>query len=655
MAANKPVTMGIPFAEGAYVSGTEFVVQKGDGTPIPTQWNELATWRTDGSVLHGLCTFLTPDAGNNSGTFQIVPGTAETGTAVSKANVSATAFDAVASATIGGTTYSLSAADLLDGTVTPVLDYTHFSGPICSTFVLGAFLRNGATPHPHLFCRFEIRAYKILGSVSSVRCEVLVDNRTCVTSGLTDRDAAPLSMSIGGSVVNSETIRLYAGRHWRVRDWWGSDPEIFAAVGGTYLQDTKLAPKIRDDVPPTSEATLAGMSQSTPWNGMAGLVTTGSGGGSKPHIGYLNRYDGSYLLTSDERALVASEAFLDGLGASTNDYSSGDRDDQFWCHRHETTGLPFRFDQPGQEFYGPTSTNAPNKFASASSTQVEDGSKNGFNAAHAPATAGTIPYLLTGNYFCLEMSQFYGNGALFAVDYYAALYSGGWPRSLTNRGEVRDKAWSLSLLSNAAVTTPSNHPLRSYFLDAAESQPAIWQATTGTHRGATSYEQIGYIYQGGFHPYGDGIAPWMNDYVAYAVGRCIEMGISGWDTADLYEWMAGFNVARFSDGSNGYCINNAGIYDLRYAPTSGGTPYVSIGEMWTGQHGSFSCDYSANAGIGAENLEQYGAYATGALGLHASLGVPGADAAWTRALNTRNPLYSTQDEGDLPKWCIGKR
>ena len=196
--SGRAYTVGVPIGEGVLPSGTSLVVTKADGTVLTSQWNELAQWRSDGSALHGVLTFLTPNSGGNDGTYYVKTGTGFSGAAISKADVAAAGFDATVSVTVGGTSYRLSAADLLDGTVQPRQDYTHFTGTLASEFVVGGSLRqNGmGAEHATLQAYFYIRAFK--NPVDQVHVTVVLEN-TGAFNAISNVAASSVDVQVGGA------------------------------------------------------------------------------------------------------------------------------------------------------------------------------------------------------------------------------------------------------------------------------------------------------------------------------------------------------------------------------------------------------------------------------------------------------------------------
>jgi len=649
-----PVAVGMPLAEGALAAGETLVVEDSGGNPITTQWSPLTSWRTDSSQLHGMLSF----ASSGTDTYTVKKGTATSGTAISKSDVLASAFSASVSITISGTTYGLSAADLLDGTITPILDYTHVSGPLCSDFAVGAFLHSGGSAHPHLFCLFNVRAFGSSGNVTRVRCEIVVDNRTCKVAGAQDYAASGVVYEVGGtSIENRVATTLYSGRGYRSRGWWGGDPGIFAAVSGDYVQSTKLMPMLRSDVPVTDEATLSALPQSFGWNSRGPLSQgANDGGGLHFQIGYLLSYDGMYLLTSDQRAFNALWAISDVWGICHGGNYGWDANEPI-CMRDETTGRPFDFEADTSG--GPNGAWGVGNWAARSTSQNSDGGEYAhFNGSHAMAAGASLAYLLTGDYYQLEMLQFLGNWANYSNPQSSYNYSGNWPRKQNVGGETRRAAWPFSQVAHTAALTPDSHPMRTYFEEMVLSQPALWATNEGWTRDVSNLPvgTLGVVYAPDcLYNNGNGVAPWMDDYVVYAMARAIELGFTEYDTPDFFQWKANFSLERFSDGSNGWCLNQTGIYKMLWLKDGSGG-WNTMAEAYIQQFGTFSCDYSSSGGLGSDgSIEYYANYALGALGAVAGLGVTGAQAAWDRALAARNTGYTLQDEANLPKWAVGNR
>jgi len=59
--AGEIATFGLPIAEGRVRPGDQVLVTRTNGSILTTQWNEMAYWRTDGSVLHGVVSFVIPE------------------------------------------------------------------------------------------------------------------------------------------------------------------------------------------------------------------------------------------------------------------------------------------------------------------------------------------------------------------------------------------------------------------------------------------------------------------------------------------------------------------------------------------------------------------------------------------------------------------
>lgn len=537
MAVNKPVTLSVPIGEGVLLSGQGVVVQKGDGTLIASQWNPLATWRTDSSQLHGVVTFLTPDSGDNTGTFNLVTGTPVTGTAVSKSDLTATAFDAVITAVISGTTYSISAKDLLDGTITPRKDYTHFSGPICSSFCVGhPLLVNGSgSAHANIQGHFEVRAYKISGSVTSVWVSCTLEN-TGAENVLYSTTASSVTMTVGGSSIQSKSsFTIHADCRYTERAWWGGDPGIYTAIDTDYVQATKLVPTYRQLS--FSESELDALPQSATWNSTSNLESTPVGGWQYD-LAPLPRYVAMYLMTGDRRAYDAMRATGDA-----QQWLVGRFDSHLFRPRSETTGHCVDLTVDGRV----------SKVWDYGSSGSFDANRDGVpdertDLAHSPQM-GFVQYLLSGEFNELESLIFCAWAA------HGNERPGGYPgvvpgKQFGSGGQVRSIGWGLRNITLAGVITPTNHPLRTAMESCVTN---ALQEMADRMIPLDPIGQTGLIITGSSIVYGAepndipdqtatgicGASPWQDQWATWSVGRAAVLGwASELATSGLLEWKA---------------------------------------------------------------------------------------------------------------------
>lgn len=647
--ANLPVTLGWALREGALAPGAGLVVQKADGTPLPTQWNPLATWKTDGSVLHGALTFLTPAAGDNSDNYRVAVGTPVGGAAVTKAELAATAFDAVISCNVGGTVYSLSAKHLLNGTIAPRRDYTHIAGPIMSEFCVGGQLRVNGTgaAHPHLTAWFNIRAYKMGGSVTRAYAVCVLENTGARTE--TFDVTANVTISIAGNVVytnNGFVVR--ADRRYPLRTWWPSDPQTWVRHNRGYLASTKLVPEYADM---TIDASwLNTMPQSLPWGGVGELDAAMASGGGKRELAPLDAWTAAYLVSGDRRAFNAMRAHNDAyhwLGITlTGSFA--------WNYRDENTGYPIDLQaSPTMVGYG-NDTGGVIKHRAKSQGSVWT------DLSHMPCS-GYVPYLLTAEFDELEQTQFHG---IHPWMNWSPGGRPGWPRSWGSDGNVRDHAWGFRNVANAAVITPDTHPLKSVLdslctraLSQMETGIKPFDGAGGTGLFLNTSEYTHVIYSPSDTPNPNdtgtrtGVAMWMDDWVTWAIGWAAERG---YRNDNLLNWKAQSVIKRFV-GSNwcwAYVPYALGVRDNNSAPL-----YPDWNTLWSKNYPGRSCPPAGGmVQDGTDDSDTYYFPQIGpALATLASLGLPNAANAWSIYSSRARPSGVSDVKEKNPQWWIVKR
>lgn len=625
-------------------------MQKADGTMLPTQWNPLATWKTDGSVSHGALTFLTPDAGDNSGNYRVVAGTPVTGTAVTKAELAATAFDAVIACSIGGAVYSLSAKNLLNGTVPPRRDYLHISGPMMSEFCVGGPLRLNGTgaAHAHLTAWFNIRAYKIGGTVSRAFVCVVLENTGARVE--TFDVTANVTISIAGATVytnNGFVIR--ADRRYPQRLWWPNDPQTWVRHNRGYLASTKLVPEYADIT--IDSSWLASMPQSIAWGGVGELDPAMASGGSKRELAPLDGWTAAYLISGDRRAFNAMRAHNDAyhwLGTTIGDVA--------WNYRDENTGYPIDLQaNPSMTAYTWNSAGVIKHRSKSQGNVYTD-------LAHMPCS-GYVPYLLTAEFDELEQTQFHG---IHPWMNWAPGGGTGWPRPWSSGGNVRDHAWGFRNVANAAVVTPNVHPLKGV-LDAlcmrALSQmetnikPFDSAGHTGLFLNTGEYTHVIYSPTDTPNPNDTGtrtgVSMWMDDWVTWAIAWAAERG---YVNSNLLSWKAQSVIKRFV-GSN-WCWAYT-PYALGVRDNDGGALYSDWSTLWSKNYpGAGTCPPSGGQVQSDNDVrgDDYFVQIGPALATVASLGLPDAAAAWGIYSSRTRPVQDqTWMKEKHPQWWIVKR
>lgn len=648
--ANLPVTLGWALREGALAPGAGLVVQTADGTPLPTQWNPLATWKTDGSVLHGALTFLTPAAGDNSGNYRVAVGTPVPGSPVTKAELVATAFDAVISCEIGGRVYRLSAKHLLNGTIAPRRDYTHIAGPIMSEFCVGGPLREGGTgsAHPHLTAWFNIRAYKIGGSVTRAYAVCVLENTGARVE--TFDVTANVTISIAGSVVMTNNgFLVRADRRYPLRTWWPSDPQTWVRHNRWYLASTRLVPQYANIA--IDSNWLNTMPQSLPWGEVGELDAAMASGGGKRELAPLDGWTAAYLISGDRRAYNAMRAHNDAyhwLGTTLSGSFA-------WNYRDEQTGFPIDLQaNPTMVGYGNHDGSGIIKHRSKSQGSVWT------DLAHMPCS-GYVPYLLTAEFDELEQTQFHG---IHPWMNWSPGGRPGWPRPWGSSGNVRDHAWGFRNVANAVVITPDGHPLKATLsalctraLSEMETKikPFDGAGGTGLFLNPDPYTHVIYAPDQTPNPTDagtrTGVAMWMDDWVTWAIAWAAERG---YRNENLLQWKAQAVIQRFA-GSN-FCWADAGIYAIGVRDNDSSARYSNWNQLWAKNFPNVTSCPSPGAASRSDDksAQSYLAQAGPALATVASLGLPGAEAAWNTYASRARP-EQWQPQSQHPQWSIVKR
>lgn len=629
------IAFGLPLPEGAVTSGEELVVADSDGNVVASQWSPLASWRTDGSVLHGVMTFQTP-ATQAAGTYQVRRGTDVSGTVLTKSDVVAAGFDARIEVRTSSGTYSLSAADLLAGSVPAPArqDHTHFAGPLSAEFAVGGpLLLNGSGgPHATLQGYFHVRAYD--RPVERARVTLVLEN-TGAFQSLADV-TGDVTLSVGGQTVYSNAgFSIGADKRYPKRSWWGGDPGLWVRHDTEFVQDTGLVPEYREFT--VSEERLNNFPRSVDWHGTGELSAAMDAGGAAAYLAPVDRWSAAYLVSADRRAYDAMLAHADAYHwvVSKHNYAMNPRD--------ENTGYPLDLaanpNAIGRGWSGDTSLSAAAQTRLPLKTDM----------AHQPNCA-YLPYLVTGEFDYLEHCQLWGVANWLMERPGSEM---GWPRSFY-RGQLRAIGWGFRNIVNAAVVTPDAHPLKNtldeavgYAIDSFRNDlmplSSLGVVATGPGVG------VAIIYKGDDTPDPDdtgttGYAPWQDDYLTWALGSAVELGYPA-DT--VWPWKARPVVERLGDGS-AYCWAKSALYALAIRPDEASPNYTSWGEVYDANFPGEVCPPvgTTNAGAGDRRANDYAAQMSGALSVAVNTGITGSSAAWNRYL-------ARESSGDFHWWSGG--
>ncbi len=647
-AAGLPVTIGWPVPRGVVAPGNGLVVKR-NGVTLPTQWNPLATWKVDGSVLHGVLTFLTPATGDNSGIYEVGVGSAVSGAPVSKQEILASGFDAAIRCVVGTTSYGLSARDLLSAAVPPRREYLHFQGPIASEICVGGPLRRDGTgaAHPHLTGWFNVRAWRVDGQVRRVYVTCVLENTGARVE--TFDVVADVTITVGGSAVLTRSgFNILADRRYPLRAWWPADPQVWVRHDRAYLASTRLVPQYEDIS--IDAGWLASMPRKLDWGGVGELDPAMASGGGKRELAPFDAWTAAYLISGDRRAFDAMRAHNDAyhwLGATIQGVA--------WNYRDEATGYPIDLQaNPSMTSYNWNSSGIIRHRSKTQGSVWTD-------LAHMPCS-GYVPYLLTAEFDELEQTQFHG---IHPWMNWRPGGSTGWPRPWGTGGNVRDHAWGFRNVCNAAVVTPDAHPLKSV-LDAlctralsqmqTQIMPFDAGGTTGLFLNTAEYTHVIYDPSQTPNPSDSGtrtgVAMWMDDWMTWAIAFAAERGYRN-DT--LLQWKAQAVIRRFV--GSGFCWADAGMYAIGVRDNDSAALYSTWAQLWTKNFPSAAaCPAPGGAARSGDDgsADGYFAQIAPALATAASLGLPDAEAAWNLYASRRRPTQ-WKPKSQHPQWAIVKR
>ena len=540
-----PVTFGHAFPAGAVQSGTSIEV-----FGRTTQCDVKAT-HADGSVRHAILTALLDVTANVAQVAQLRTRAPVGGAPITKAHVLASAFSASVSLNVGGTLYTLSARDLLDGTVTPLQNLTHLSGPQCSEFIVGGPVRNGTTPHAHLAAYFHVRAYGSPGNVTRVRCDVVVENGWTFVSGSGLITHNPTILVGGATVLNLTNYAHHHHTKFHGGGWWGSNPQITFKHNAAYLISTGMVPNY--ELITLRESLLSSLNTTYTPGGNGPLRTNWGDTGDHMQIGLMPEWDACYIVSGDARALNSSIAASKSGGSFSFHY------------RDENTGHAPSIDTyptiNEQDYAG--------GLVQGTGTNPYTHDESADASAHAPLL-GYLAYLATGDYVHLEELHFQTNYIMLWRSTSGRTYLNG-PQDgivgLQNRGQ----AWGVRNLGAAAAITPDAHPLKTYFVNKRNNN--IDQKTVNW--ASPSKNVFGHMQD---YNWPTKVTPFENDFMLTTFGWLVELGVTS--AATMRDWLAKSPPGRLGQSASGYCPHFAAPYSWTagISPTPAGNTFYAT---WT--------------------------------------------------------------------------
>lgn len=563
---NVPFTFGQVFAVGALKPTEGLAAKFADGTVLRLQMDTKAT-HADGSVRHAIVSGVLPTlAANQTQKFDLTKSTlSELSTVTPKGLLSAGLTGNIA-ITVDNVKYTASLADAVN-TSAPT---TWLSGSVANEWFFEAPLKTASgTLHPLLTARFGVRWYA--GLTKQARIEVVVENNKTFAAPARNY-TYDVNVDIGGKSVYSKTgLTHYHHARWHQYAWWDAahQPAVNVQLNTAYLIASKAVSNYDQSIV-VPESVLSGMGQSlnaTNTGPMSiGTVVAYMGmTGGRGDIGPLPDYTVNYLLSMDKRAKDVMLANADGSGSWSIHY------------RDENTNLPVRTDNeankrmsthPNLAWSGPLPVPRCAVGSSCDSPYADD-------LAHLPSLT-YLPYLVTGDYFYLEETQFWAASDPLGTD---PGYS-GLGQGLLRWQQVRGQAWGLRTLGHAAYITPDASPLKGYFTKQVDNNLNFYNQTyvVGNPNKLGMYDGSGEGSMGT----GASLPPWQDDFFTWSFGYLNELGFT--KAKPIFDWKAKYSVGRMT--SDGYCWIAASAYSLKFRDSDNGPVYDSFAKLYQSNYGS---------------------------------------------------------------------
>src|SRR3990167_902994 len=389
---------------------------------------------------------------------------------------------------------------------------------------------NGGTPHPLLRVYFDTRVY----SDGKARVDIDVENTLDVTGG--DDVTYDVSITVNGSNVFAQSnIKHFYLSRWR---------KVYATNGLVEAETYHdFAPYTQTGSVPVYDFSI----MANPTYSFTNTYVGSRDGKTYEDFGILGKGGATsqYMWDPGGRPELAllPEWTAQYLGFKTQNLRkytllSGNQAGSWSIHIRESNGILVSLDQ------------RPNFFLDSRAQGYGDplepkGNLNftnnlyGYNNSHASSYA-YVPYIVTGDRYYMEETQFYGNVAMLSVwPACGPNYSNLRPNGLIMHceGAARGIARGGTNIVQAAVITPDSDPFKTYFMDKANNnlnsmdQFASGQIARTGHQvnpygstfeyynsGPNGTNWTGPVYQ---QP------QWQNNYLAWALDHALSLGFSG--------------------------------------------------------------------------------------------------------------------------------
>lgn len=639
---NYPLTFGHVFKQGDVTSG---IVVRYNGSLLTTQFDKKTSW-PDGSVKIGVISVIIPTVtANGAGTITIetAANNSSTGAMDKVAILSTNVESNINLSNLNGSGYSGSvSSSLRDQINSGELEYW-LQGAICTEILETQLLNNS------LNSAWEARFYP--GTSFGIRISSSVENVNILYRGNVGYDVTILQGESSPSTVYTKTGFTHLhGSRWRKVFWLGTEPPetelhydlpYLISTGAVMPYDMSLT------VPESALASEYSAWLASPRDiGDNGLIykTFGTTGGRR-ELGILPRWSVMYLLTMDNRMkeMVIGHADISGHVPRV--------------HWRETDATKTN--------YGGVVTiddrvtyNLSLDYGGEIPAAIGSIDKGGWEPDRSHmGSFSYLPYLITGEYWHLKETEYWGAYSLSFHDYgrngagNVQNYSSGKDASYgLIYDQARGVAWGLRAVSDALFVMPDIETGgKAYFLNKLNNniewlKLANQNGKHGVHAFRGPREQV-YSY-----PWVHEHAPWQHDFNILTLRHIINQK-HGDQTklSELLTYLGYFTIGRFSNHPTFNKWDGTGYWWPLSA--NGGTTYYNEGDWagyWSDVLGTDGMTASSQ-GLPHSDFSRYN-YADSylAIGAAALACIPGGDAAYTFA---RSNITTAALEIN-PTWAI---
>jgi fibronectin type 3 domain-containing protein len=651
---NYPVQIGRPFVQGE-ISSSQLPQAVINGASIPTQVDVKSRW-ADGSLKYAIISFVVPTlSANQSVTVSFGLGSTVGNTALTSAQMLDPSynFDAQMQLTRGGTAKSASARTmLLNG------DYTTWaSGPIATTIILGNHNQTvtcggkAASRYDFgfdAFCPFSPsfeatfwpatrQVYiRFIGEVTDTeQFEDVIADAVVLTTGSTNPTTV---YTLPGA---KSPLTIFAASRWTKEFWLNGTPSAISLNNNiAYLAASGALPNYDTSKTISSAIISSAYSNWTSksrdlydlgeWN-----YTMGNAGG-QDFIGPYPSWTVRWLYSGDYRMQNEALGNADLAAAYPIHYREGNSA-KFIDRAKTVSGVgrvmsissrpKFSWQASGNGIVGGGSANSDTITPVGPFT---NGAGWTPDIAHQPS-AGYAEYLVTGDHFYLDESQFWAgwtasyftNGDTTWRSRGPTGTEGCIPDRASQIVQLRGQGWGFRNRAETAWVSPDGTPEKNYFDLLTNDAIACWEGQrniTSTSNNGTAVWNFGnnaafnlsnvtdrlwtsvdlngadyYVGMPPLHWWDLGntqlcddrvndltvshscIAPWMQDYVVYGLGRAKDLGYSA---GALLNWIGSNIIGQVTDP--GFNPNLLTSYRVGTVKQTGPALFTSWSDAKTG-------------------------------------------------------------------------